>query len=94
MPTEGQIKLLARLTAAETIIQHMLWMIVSTKRDPIGELEAYRDRVLDNATTATIRGVDPAMSDLLAQELKDSLDNLLSDTIRRAKETPRTPQSI
>jgi len=85
MATKGEIKLIARLTAAETMIQHILFMIASSKPDPVGELEAFRDRVLSEYSEVTLRGFDAASSDLLAQELHDALDELLSVAIARAQ---------
>jgi hypothetical protein len=88
MATQGEIKLLARLTAAETLIQHLLFMVASTKPDPVAELKAYRERLLAEYSKVTMRGFDPASSDLLAQELTEALDNLLSVAIARAQGSP------
>lgn len=93
MATQGEIKLLARLTAAETLIQHLLFMVASVKPDPVAELKAYRERVLAEYSEITMQGFDAASSDLLAQELTEALDNLLSVAIARAQGTqaPRQP---
>jgi hypothetical protein len=49
------------------------------------ELRAYRERVLSEHTEAAIKGVDPAMSGLLTQELTEELDRILSTLIERAE---------
>lgn len=84
MATKGEIKVLARLTACEQIIQHLLLMAANNSDDPIRELKAYRKRVLEAAKDATVSGVDPAMSDHLSAELEQCLDDLLSDLIQKA----------
>jgi hypothetical protein len=94
MPTSsGQIKLLARLTAAEVLIEHLLFMVASSKPDAAAELEAYRLRVLAEHAEATIRGFDPVTSDLLAGELSEALDALLRKTVDRARASQQPPQS-
>lgn len=89
---KSQITLVARLTAVEILVQHLLVMVMSKKHDPVAELRACRDRVLREHPQATIKGIQPAMSDLVAQELTQALDALLSEAIIRAQES-RAPQS-
>lgn len=83
MATQGEIKVLARLTACEQLIQHLLLMAANNSGDPVGTLMGYRKRVLEAAKSSTITGVDAAMSDHLAAELEQCLDDLLSDLIRK-----------
>lgn len=93
MLSKGELKVLARLTALETLVEHLLFMIASSKSDPIAELRAYRERVLADSSQSTLAGVDPAMSDLLMQELTEALDAVLSRTISRAQESQRPRRS-
>jgi hypothetical protein len=89
---KSQIKLVARLTALEILVQHLLVMVASAKRDPVAELRTCRDRVLRKHSQAKIKGFEPAASDLVAQELTEALDALLSEAITQAQES-RPPQS-
>jgi hypothetical protein len=89
---KGQIKLVARLAALEILVQHLLVMVASAKNDPVAELRACRDRVQRKHSQAKIKGFAPAWPDLVAQELTEALDALLSEAITEARES-RPPQS-
>ena len=86
MGTNQLIKLTARVTAVEILVQHLLLMIVSNKPDPIRALEEYRSRVLCEYEEATVKEVDAFTSDVLTQELKDALDEVLSNLVSRVRE--------
>lgn len=83
MATKGEIKVLARLTACEQLIQHLLLMVANSTGNPLAALSKYRKRVLEDARSATIKGADAATSDHLAAELEQCLDDILSDLIRK-----------
>lgn len=85
MATKAEIKLFARLTAAEVLIQHLLWMVASSGPRPIQTLQGYRHRVLEEASESTFPNADPATSDLWAQEYREALDALLSKAVARAQ---------
>ena len=87
-----EIKLFARLTALEIVIQHLLVIVASEKDDPVAELRACRDRLLRNHSQTKMKGFEPATSELVAQELAEALDALLSEAITQAREG-RPPQS-
>lgn len=86
MATKGELTILARLTACETLIQHILLMIAASKDDPVATLEDYRARVMDEYETVTFKGFDAATSDLLAQHLREALDDILTTLVSRARE--------
>lgn len=90
MVSEGEIKVLARITALEVLVQHLLFVAFDRNAD---ELRAYRERVLSEYTESTLKGVDAVYSDLLMQELHDALDRLLSHLIERAEGNRPPPQS-
>jgi hypothetical protein len=89
---KNQIKLVARLTALEILVQHLLVMVTSAKHDPVAELRACRDHVLRKHSQARIKDFEIAASDLVAQEMTEALDTLLSEAITQARES-RPPQS-
>jgi hypothetical protein len=88
MDRSQEIKLLVRVAACEQLIQHLLFMVAKSGGDPVETLKDYRARVLDEYREATIKGADAATSDLLAQELYDALDTILSRVIARAQGGP------
>lgn len=81
--SEGQIKLLARITALEYLMQHVLLMAASSSENPRQEIEGYRQRVSDDLKTSTVSGVSPEMSDLLAQELDEAVDSIFSSLLAK-----------
>lgn len=87
-----EIKLLARLRALEIVIQDLLVVAASRKDDPVAELKACRNRLLRAQSHAPLKGVEPAMSELVAQDLTEALDALLSEAIAQSRES-RPPQS-
>lgn len=80
-----EAKLVARITALEILVQHLLVMVACAKADPIAQLAAYRERVLAEHSEGTISGTDAATSDLLTQELTEALDAVLSQALARAQ---------
>jgi hypothetical protein len=65
--TEGEIKLVARITALEILVQHLICLACNRDLD---EVEDYRERVMEDASVTSVKGFDPAASDLLAAELQ------------------------
>src|SRR5260370_42672195 len=65
--TEGKIKLVARITALEILVQHLICLACNRDLD---EVEDYRERVMEDASVTSVKGFDPAASDLLAAELQ------------------------
>ena len=81
------VQLHARITALEILVQHLFVIVASVKPDAVSALRAYRLRVLEEYSEATMKDRDPATSDLLAQELVQALDHLLSQTLDRMQES-------
>jgi hypothetical protein len=88
MTEVGQIKLLARITALEILVEHLLFVAFDRNHE---ELRAYRERVLSEYAESTLKGFDPAYSDALMQELSEALDRLLSHLIERAEAGQQPP---
>src|SRR5713226_5575289 len=65
--TEGEIKLVARITAMEILVQQLICLACNRDLD---EVEDYRERVMEDASVTSVKGFDPAASDLLAAELQ------------------------
>ena len=80
---EKQLKLLVRVVALEYVVGQILYMIASDKPDPHGELRGYTSRLKAELSEATIPTVDPAMSDVLTQELSEAVDALLDGLLRK-----------
>ena len=80
---EAQLKLLARVVALEWVVGQILYMTVSANPDPLGDLRGYASRLKTELSEATIPTVDPAMSDVLMQELTEAVDALLDGLLRR-----------
>ncbi len=80
---KAQLKLLARVVALEYVVGQILYMIASEKADPLGELRGYASRLKAELSEATIPTVDPAMSDVLTQELSEAVDALLDGLLRK-----------
>ena len=80
---EAQLKLLARVVALEYVVGQILYMIASDTPDPLGELRRYTSRLKAELSEATIPAVDPAMSDVLMQELSEAVDALLDGLLRK-----------
>lgn len=83
MKPEEKIKLYARITAIEYLVTQLLYMVASAKGDPVTEIKAYAARVKEELSESTATGFDPAMSDLLMQELSEAVDRLLASLIER-----------
>lgn len=84
MNDQAGIKTLARLTALEFLVQELLYQACGSK----AELQNFRTRVLAQMAKASFPQSDPAMSDLMAQEMTEALDALLQDAIRRTPDQP------
>lgn len=91
MLKEGQIKVLARLTAVERLMTHVLWILHRDEDDPLQALRDYRVRLSLELRSATIQGFDAAMSDLLAQELEEAADRLVGSLIERLERESDLP---
>jgi hypothetical protein len=78
--TEAQIKLFARITALEVLMQQVICLACDRDLDAV---VAYRERVLRDASVTSVRGFDPAASDLLAAELHDALAAIFDALIRK-----------
>lgn len=87
LPSKGQITMLARLTALEYLVSHLLWMAARNAGDPHAELESFRRRVGDDLRAATLRGVPPEWSDMLMQETEEFADQTIQGALRRLKGT-------
>jgi hypothetical protein len=83
--TEGEIKLVARITALEILVQQLICLACNRDLD---EVEDYRERVMEDASVTSVKGFDPAASDLLAAELRDALDRIFAALIRKMKQDP------
>jgi hypothetical protein len=68
--SEAQIKLIARITALEVLMQHVICLACDRDLD---EVRAYRERVLEDASETSIQGFSPAASDHLSAELEEAL---------------------
>lgn len=89
---KDQIKLVARLTALEILVENLLVIVMSAKHDPVAELQACRERMLRKHSQAKMKGFEITAPDLGAQEMTEALDELLSEAIAQAREG-RPPQS-
>jgi hypothetical protein len=83
--TEGEIKLLARVTALEIVARRVLGLVAAATPDPIETLESWREIFREELSTSVVRGRDAAMSDLLVQELSERIDALLSSAITEVR---------
>jgi hypothetical protein len=83
--TEGEIKLVARITALEILVQHLICLACNRDLD---EVEDYRERVMEDASVTSVKGIDPAASDLLAAELQAALDRIFAALIRKMGQDP------
>ena len=79
MATQGEITLLARMTALEMTVTRLLLAL------PDDVYEAIRADLLQSAPTNSIRGVDAAMSDLLSAELQQQLGAIFVAAERLAR---------
>ena len=89
--TEGEVKLVARVTALEILVRHLLQISASAAPDPATELDGYRERVLASYRAGTVKGFAPVVSDLLTQELTDALDALLSKAVSEMRDDQSPP---
>ena len=78
-----ELNLASRLTALEWLVSHLLFMVASSKGEPLKELRAYRERVRIELTESTVPEADAAVSDLLSQELQEAVDKVIGSLIQR-----------
>jgi len=83
--TEGEIKLVARITALEILVQQLICLACNRDLD---EVEDYRERVMEDASVTSVKGFDPAASDLPAAELQAALHRIFAALIRKTRQDP------
>jgi hypothetical protein len=68
--SESEVKLFARITALETLMQQVICLACDRDLD---EVRSYRERVLQDASVTAIRGFSAVKSDLLSAAHEDAL---------------------
>lgn len=87
---DAEIKLEARLLASEYLLCNLYAKRYLQFPDPMNAVIRGKESVIAHLRSATIPGVDPALSDLGAGELGDAIEGLLSTITEMVeKETGR-----
>lgn len=80
MATEGELRLLARVTALEILMQHIIVAACGDHQ----QVREFRTRVMDDLAKSTIpKAGNPATSDLLMQLLEEAATETFDATERR-----------
>lgn len=80
MTPKETYKLAAILKAHQLLIGELLIFSFAQLPDPLSKFKAFRERLTKAITSATVRGVDPARSDAIAQETADAVSSILEES--------------
>lgn len=79
--TPGQIELQARLTAIEHLLAHLIAMQLRQSADPQAAARLMSENWEKGSQAQTIPGIDPALSDMLADEVGRETNRILQGVV-------------
>lgn len=89
---EEQMKSAMRELAYAYIVQYLLAQHLRAAPDPDGAAAALTVRFEEAAERLTFPGLDPALSDVSAQEFRDVLVRIVDRALSQARSLPADPE--
>jgi hypothetical protein len=84
---QHEVQMLARLTALEILVQHLVWIVHG--KDPLA-VRAYAETLDRSLAAAHVPMVDPALSDHMSAEIQEQTSRILRELIERAEAAAST----
>ena len=88
MKGETLVKLLARITALEYVAQTLLYETAKPYGDPATALEVFAKQERAKLDLVPWPELDPALSDMMAQEVSEAFDRLVLGAAKRIRIRP------
>ena len=82
MTEQEGIQMLARISALEILVQHLVWMAHGKN---VPAVRNYAEMLHRSLERAHLPAVDPALSDHMAAEIQDQVSRILRELIDRAE---------
>jgi hypothetical protein len=97
MESEDTHKLVAALAVHRLLIRELLALTFGQQRDAARKFDDFATRIMARLEVATVPQLDPALSDLMAQESADAMRSILEEARKVLvtnlnQQPPQTPR--
>jgi hypothetical protein len=84
---QQEVQMLARLSALEILVQHLVWIVHGKS---VLAVQTYAETLDRSLATAHVPTVNPALSDHMSAEIQEQTSRILRELIERAEAAEST----